>query len=79
MCCACRKFGYEGPFWGREYTLWHKGKAVALVQEVFSPAMEEYLGPTFTWARSVKTRGLDSLGLVASTDKNSSRWPAGPL
>lgn len=38
------------------------------VQEVFSPAMEEYLGPTFTWARSVKTRGLDSLGLVASTE-----------
>lgn len=63
-----RKFGYEGPFWGREYTLWHKSNAVALVQEVFSPAMEEYLGPTFTWARSVKARGLDSLGLVASTE-----------
>jgi chorismate--pyruvate lyase len=41
----CRKFGHEGPFWGREYIFWADGQPVTLINEIFSPALEEYLGP----------------------------------
>ncbi|EIE21054.1 DUF564-domain-containing protein, partial [Coccomyxa subellipsoidea C-169] len=40
-----RRFGHKGPFWGREYIFWHKGQPLTLIHEIFSPALEEYLGP----------------------------------
>ncbi|BDA45157.1 Uncharacterized protein ycf21 [Coccomyxa sp. Obi] len=40
-----RRFGHEGPFWGREYIFWRDGQPVTLINEIFSPALEEYLGP----------------------------------
>ncbi|EIE21046.1 DUF564-domain-containing protein, partial [Coccomyxa subellipsoidea C-169] len=39
------KFGHAGPFWGREYIFWGDGEPVTLINEIFSPALEEYLGP----------------------------------
>lgn len=38
-------FGHAGPFWGRSYLFWRGGKPVAFIYEVFSPALETYMGP----------------------------------
>ena len=40
-----RRFGHAGPFWGREYIFWHSGQPLTLIHEIFSPALEKYLGP----------------------------------
>jgi chorismate lyase len=39
-------FGEPGPFWGRHYLFWHRGKPLTLIYEVFSPYLTRYLGPT---------------------------------
>ena len=39
-----QQFGRAGPFWGRQYLFWHDGKPLTLIHEVFSPALDEYLG-----------------------------------
>ena len=39
-------FGFKGPFWGRYYLFYHKGKPLTLIYEVFSPALCRYLGKT---------------------------------
>jgi chorismate lyase len=39
-------FGEAGPFWGRHYLFWHKGRPITLIYEVFSPYLTRYLGPT---------------------------------
>ncbi|MBE9158539.1 chorismate lyase [Nodosilinea sp. LEGE 06152] len=38
-------FGLPGPFWGRHYLFWHRGKPLTLIYEVFSPYLTRYLGP----------------------------------
>lgn len=38
-------FKQEGPFWGRHYLFWHRGKPLTLIYEVFSPYLIRYLGP----------------------------------
>lgn len=35
-------FLVPGPFWGRYYTLFHKGKPIALIYEIFSPLLENF-------------------------------------
>lgn len=44
---ALRKgFGVEAEeLWGRHYLFWHRGTALCLIYEVFSPALEQFLGP----------------------------------
>lgn len=37
-------FGHAGPFWGRSYLFWNGGRPVAFIYEVFSPALEKYMG-----------------------------------
>uniref|UniRef100_K3WF82 Chorismate lyase n=1 Tax=Globisporangium ultimum (strain ATCC 200006 / CBS 805.95 / DAOM BR144) TaxID=431595 RepID=K3WF82_GLOUD len=37
-------FGHPGPFWGRSYLFWNGGRPVAFIYEVFSPALEKYMG-----------------------------------
>ncbi|KAH7621714.1 hypothetical protein Ndes2526B_g02528 [Nannochloris sp. 'desiccata'] len=41
------KFGAKGPFWGRSYLFWHKGRPLTLIYEVFSSELEEFLGAPF--------------------------------
>lgn len=36
--------GHAGPFWGRTYLFWRGGRPVAFIYEVFSPALEKYMG-----------------------------------
>lgn len=43
---ACRVFKAPGPYWGRHYVFWHNGKPLTLIYEVFSTALEQYLGPS---------------------------------
>lgn len=43
-----REFQEPGPFWGRHYTFYHQGKPLTVIYEVFSPALEQYLGPSCT-------------------------------
>ena len=40
-----RELGVDGPFWGRQYVFWHGGKPLTVIYEVFSPRLQEYLGP----------------------------------
>jgi len=37
-------FGEAGPFWGRHYVFWLGGQPLTVIYEVFSPALDEYLG-----------------------------------
>jgi len=36
--------GAEGPFWARHYLFWHDGRPLTCVFEVFSTALQDYLG-----------------------------------
>lgn len=39
------RFQAKGPFWGRQYLFWHNQEPLTLIYEVFSTALEEFLGP----------------------------------
>jgi chorismate lyase len=41
-------FGQVGPFWGRHYLFWHRGKPLTLIYEVFSPCLSRYLGKPYS-------------------------------
>lgn len=44
-CAALEEaFSCNSPLWGRYYFFWHAGKPLTLVYEVFSPALQQYLG-----------------------------------
>ena len=38
------RFGYSGPFWSRHYRFFRQGRELTVIREVFSPALEEWLG-----------------------------------
>lgn len=35
-------FLVPGPFWGRYYTLFYKGKPISIIYEIFSPLLEKF-------------------------------------
>jgi chorismate-pyruvate lyase len=37
--------GSTGPFWSRHYRFFHQGRELTVIREVFSPALEHWLGP----------------------------------
>ena len=39
------RFGGPGPFWSRHYRFFRRGKELTVIREVFSPALETWLGP----------------------------------
>ena len=39
-----QRFGQPGPFWSRHYRFFRGGKALTVIREVFSPALEHWLG-----------------------------------
>ncbi|MEX0587622.1 MAG: chorismate lyase [Cyanobium sp.] len=39
------RFGQAGPFWSRHYRFFRGGKELTVIREVFSPALERWLGP----------------------------------
>jgi chorismate-pyruvate lyase len=39
------RFGEEGPFWSRHYRFFRQGRELTVIREVFSPALEQWLGP----------------------------------
>ncbi|MBM5792912.1 MAG: DUF98 domain-containing protein [Cyanobacteria bacterium K_DeepCast_0m_m1_088] len=39
------RFGRRGPFWSRHYRFFRGGKELTVIREVFSPALEQWLGP----------------------------------
>jgi chorismate-pyruvate lyase len=39
------RFGSPGPFWSRHYRFFRGGKELTVIREVFSPALETWLGP----------------------------------
>ncbi len=45
------RFGMEGPFWSRHYRFFRQGRELTVIREVFSPALEAWLGP----ARSTRS------------------------
>jgi len=48
------RFGFPGPFWSRHYRFFRGGRELTVIREVFSPALEIWLGP----ASSVQPRNL---------------------
>ncbi len=40
----CGKKACENPFWARHYLLWHGGKPLTLIYEVYAPTLAKYLG-----------------------------------
>ena len=40
------EFGEEGPFWSRHYRFFRQEKELTVIREVFSPQLEQWLGPT---------------------------------
>jgi len=44
------RFGLAGPFWSRHYRFFRGGKEFTVIREVFSPALEQWLGPACTGA-----------------------------
>ncbi|MCP9916292.1 chorismate lyase [Cyanobium sp. ATX 6F1] len=41
-----RRFGQPGPFWSRHYRFFRGGVELTVIREVFSPALERWLGPS---------------------------------
>ena len=39
------RFGSRGPFWSRHYRFFRGGQPLTVIREVFSPALETWLGP----------------------------------
>lgn len=39
------RFGRGGPFWSRHYRFFRRGREITVIREVFSPALERWLGP----------------------------------
>jgi chorismate-pyruvate lyase len=39
-----RGFGATGPFWSRHYRFFRQGRELTVIREVFSPALERWLG-----------------------------------
>ncbi len=39
------RFGHAGPFWSRHYRFFRGGRELTVIREVFSPALEHWLGP----------------------------------
>ena len=39
------RFGRPGPFWSRHYRFFRQGRELTVIREVFSPALERWLGP----------------------------------
>ena len=39
------KFQEEGPFWSRHYRFFRQQKELTVIREVFSPKLEQWLGP----------------------------------
>jgi chorismate-pyruvate lyase len=39
-------FGAAGPFWSRHYRFFRGGQELTVIREVFSPALERWLGPS---------------------------------
>ena len=42
------RFGMEGPFWSRHYRFFRQGRELTVIREVFSPALETWLGTATT-------------------------------
>ena len=38
-------FGQNGPFWSRHYRFFRHGRELTVIREVFSPLLEQWLGP----------------------------------
>ncbi|KEF41695.1 MAG: hypothetical protein ER33_10040 [Cyanobium sp. CACIAM 14] len=45
------RFGSPGPFWSRHYRFFRHGRALTVIREVFSPALERWLGPADRFVR----------------------------
>ena len=39
------RFGCPGPYWSRHYRFFRQGRELTVIREVFSPALERWLGP----------------------------------
>jgi hypothetical protein len=50
------RFGNPGPYWSRHYRFFRQGKALTVIREVFSPALERWLGPAVTKGPSTNAR-----------------------
>jgi chorismate-pyruvate lyase len=38
-------FGCPGPYWSRHYRFFRGGRELTVIREVFSPRLQDWLGP----------------------------------
>lgn len=55
-------FGRVGPFWSRHYRFFRQGRELTVIREVFSPALEQWLGPASEASPAVPRPGRDHGG-----------------
>ena len=51
-----QRFGHDGPFWSRHYRFFRGGEPLTVIREVFSPALETWLGPAQAGQPDAATR-----------------------
>ncbi|MEB3322436.1 MAG: chorismate lyase [Synechococcaceae cyanobacterium] len=51
-----QRFAAAGPFWSRHYRFFRRGRELTVIREVFSPALETWLGPALV-ASAAARRG----------------------
>jgi chorismate-pyruvate lyase len=49
------RFQRPGPYWSRHYRFFREGRELTVIREVFSPALERWLGPATLQAPILKT------------------------
>ncbi|MBM5826144.1 MAG: DUF98 domain-containing protein [Cyanobacteria bacterium M_surface_10_m2_119] len=58
------RFSCEGPFWARHYRFFRGGQPLTVIREVFSPALERWLGPAVTFSNRSSPRVAESVTTV---------------
>jgi chorismate-pyruvate lyase len=71
-----QRFGVRGPFWSRHYRFFRGGQPLTVIREVFSPALETWLGPATPARRSADPvakhqAGTGAVGIHVTTASSS--------
>ncbi|PRW45747.1 chorismate lyase isoform B [Chlorella sorokiniana] len=64
------RFQAKGPFWGRQYLFWHNQEPLTLIYEVFSTALEEFLGPQRQHPPYTDSHGIPLLATDAVSESS---------
>ena len=61
------RFEAAGPYWSRHYRFFRQGRELTVIREVFSPALEKWLGPCLREAASDRDNSTPDPGKFLKT------------